>query len=78
MTILSQLEDREIGFSAEEGKFPYLPAEMVNKAWPLIFGTVINSPCLTVTTAITGTTLTPVGILAGQDLMLDLPTSNDC
>ncbi len=77
VTILSQLEDREIGFSAEEGSFPYLPAEMVNKAWPLIFGTVMNSPCLTVTTAITGTTLTPVGILAGQDLMLDLPTSND-
>ena len=77
VTILSQLEDREIGFSPEEGNFPYVPAEMVNKAWPLIFGTVINSPCIRVTNAITGTTLTPVGILAGQELMLDLPTSYD-
>ena len=53
VTILSQLEDREVGFSAEEGQFKYLPAEMVNKPWPLIFGTVINNPCLPVTTAIT-------------------------
>ena len=57
VTILSQLEDREVGFSAEEGQFEYLPAEMVSKPWPLIFGTVINNPCLEVTTAITGTTL---------------------
>ncbi len=28
-TIISQLEDREIGFSAEEGQFPYLPADLV-------------------------------------------------
>jgi len=77
VTILSQLEDREVGFSAEEGQFQYLPAEMVSKPWPLIFGTVINNPCLAVTTAITGTTLTPVGILAGDELMLSLPSSSD-
>jgi hypothetical protein len=77
LTILAQLEDREIGFSAEEGGFTYLPADMVNKTWPLIFGTVVNNPCLEISTAITGTTLTPVGILAGQALMDDLPTSSD-
>jgi len=77
VTILSQLEDREVGFSAEEGQFKYLPAEMVNKPWPLIFGTVINNPSLSVTTAITGTTLTPVGILAGAELMLSLPSANN-
>ncbi len=27
---VSQLEDREIGFSAEEGQFPYLPADEAN------------------------------------------------
>jgi len=75
VTLLSQLEDREIGFSAEEGQFQYLPAEMVSKPWPIIFGTVINNPCLPVTTAISGTTLTPVGILAGDQQMLSLPTS---
>ena len=76
LTILSQLEDREIGFSAEEGGFEYLPASMVNKPWPVIFGTVINNPALRVEPAITGTTLTPVGILAGDDLMLSLPSAN--
>jgi len=64
-TIISQLEDKEIGFSAEEGQFPYLPADLVGKAWPMIFGTVQDSPALQVNYAITGTTLTPVGVIAG-------------
>jgi hypothetical protein len=65
--ILSQLEDREVGFSAEEGQFPYLPADLVGKPWPMIFGTVINSPCLQINQAVKGTTLTGVGILTGVD-----------
>jgi hypothetical protein len=65
-TIISQLEDKEVGFSAEEGQFPYLPADLVGKAWPLIFGAVQDSPALQVNHAVTGTTLTPVGIIAGQ------------
>ena len=77
LTILSQLEDREIGFSADEGEFKYLPASMCNKPWPVIFGTVINNPALLVQPAITGTTLTPVGILEGEDLMLSLPSKAD-
>jgi len=77
VTILTQLEDREIGFSAEEGAFEYLPADMVNKPWPIIFGKVLNNKCLAVSTAISGTTLTPVGILAGENETLALPTSFD-
>jgi hypothetical protein len=77
ITILTQLEDREIGFSAEEGAFEYLPADMVNKPWPLIFGKVLNNKCLGVSTAISGTTLTPVGILAGENETLELPVSFD-
>ena len=38
---------------------------MINKPWPVIFGTVINNPTLRVDPLITGTTMTPVGILAG-------------
>ena len=77
LTILSQLEDREIGFSADEGEFKFLPASMCNKPWPIIFGTVMNNPTLFVQPAITGNTLTPVGILAGQDLLLSLPSTVD-
>jgi hypothetical protein len=76
-TVLSQLEDKEIGFSAEEGQFPYLPADMVGKAWPMIFGTVMNCPALQVNKAVTGTTLTGVGILSGLDLWAKLPDGAD-
>ena len=64
-TILSQLEDKEIGFSAEEGQFPYLPADMVGKAWPMIFGTVVNCPTLQVNKAVTGTRSPAWASLAG-------------
>jgi hypothetical protein len=76
-TILSQLEDKEIGFSAEEGQFPYLPADMVGKAWPMIFGKVVNCPALQVNKAVTGTTLTSVGILSGMDLWASLSDGAD-
>jgi len=64
-TIVSQLEDKEVGFSAEEGQFPYLPADMVGKPWPMIFGLVQDCPALQINHAIMGTTLEGVGILAG-------------
>ncbi len=76
-TILSQLEDKEIGFSAEEGQFPYLPADMVGKAWPMIFGKVVNCPTLQVNKAVTGSTLTGVGILSGMDLWAALSDGAD-
>ena len=41
---------------------------MVGKAWPMIFGKVMNCPALQVNKAVTGTTLTGVGILSGLDL----------
>jgi hypothetical protein len=76
-TLVSQLEDREIGFSAEEGQFPFLPADMVGKAWPLIFGTVKDCPALQVNQAVQGTTLTGVGIISGLNEMLAQPIYED-
>jgi hypothetical protein len=76
-TILSQLEDKEIGFSAEEGQFPYLPADMVGKAWPMIFGKVVNCPALQVNKAVSGTTLTATGILSGMQLWETLSDGAD-
>lgn len=43
-TVLNSLENREFGFSAEEGQFPYLPPTMVGKAWPVVFGKVASVP----------------------------------
>lgn len=47
--VLSQLEEREIGFSAEEGKFDFLPENLVGQAWPIVFGTVAGSKLLSIT-----------------------------
>lgn len=41
--IVSQLEDREVGFSPEEGSFAYLPSGQIGKPWPIVFGTVAGS-----------------------------------
>ncbi len=40
LTILSKLEDVEIGFSPEEGQFTGLGSDYVGKPWPMCFGTV--------------------------------------
>ena len=76
-TVISQLEDKEIGFSAEEGQFPYLPADLVGKAWPMIFGTVQDCPALQINKAVTGITLTGVGIISGQSIYLDRTATED-
>lgn len=47
-SVISKAEDREVGFSPEEGQFPFLPPAMVGQAWPLIFGTVAKLPTIRV------------------------------
>ncbi len=60
-TIVSRLEDVEIGFSAEEGDFNWVPRDLVGKAWPMPFGTPLDYPALPVQNAITGILLDPIG-----------------
>lgn len=71
--ILSALDDGEFGFSAEEGEFPLVPRELVGKAWPVVFGTVLDYPALQITKAVTGSTLSGLGILSGKDLQMSVP-----
>ncbi len=40
ITILSKIEDVEVGFSPEEGQFTKLGNDYAGKAWPMCFGTV--------------------------------------
>ena len=65
-TVVSQLEDKEVGFSAEEGDFDYIPDSIVGKVWPSIFGKVMDVPALRFTDAIRGTNLCGVGIITGS------------
>ncbi len=44
--VVSKLDDFEVGFSAEEGDFPWIPPEIIGKAWPLTFGSPDKVPAL--------------------------------
>lgn len=77
--VVSQLEDKEFGFSVEEGEFLYIPRTLVGKPWPVIFGKCLDVPALRINQAITGSTLCGVGILSGDDLQEQVPLGGtDC
>ncbi len=64
ITVLSQIEDLECGFSAEEGNFSFIPADLVGKAWPQVFGLVYDYPALFLGAAVEGTLLQPIGFVS--------------
>lgn len=47
--VITKLEDREIGFSAEEGQFDFIPSSLIGKAWPIVFGKVAGLKLLPLT-----------------------------
>jgi hypothetical protein len=61
-SIVNRIEDAEVGFSAEEGEFSFLPEDLIGKAWPLVFGTCINVPALKAVPIASGTLASGVGI----------------
>lgn len=46
ITIMTVLENREIGFSPDESYFNLVGHNLIGQAWPIIFGTVTQSPLL--------------------------------
>jgi hypothetical protein len=46
--VLSKLQEKQVGFSMEEGDFPNIPDEALGKAWPLVFGQVCHLPAVKV------------------------------
>jgi len=74
---VSELEDKEFGFSAEEGQFEFLPSDLVGKPWPSVFGLECDVPALQVNKAVTGTLLCPIGIVSGQNKHLAVPLGGD-
>jgi hypothetical protein len=61
-TVISKIEDIEVGFSIEEGLFPRPPKDLVGKPWPLCFGKVLNVPALRINSVMEGTLATGNGI----------------
>lgn len=62
LSVVSQLEDKDVGFSPEEGAFPDLPDDMVGKIWPECFGTSIHQKAIQVDFKHSGTLGDPVGL----------------
>lgn len=61
-TVISQLEDKEVGFSPEEGLFPDLPDDMIGKTWPECFGTTVHQKGIQMDYVIRGTLGEPIGM----------------
>lgn len=62
VSVVSQLEDKDVGFSPEEGAFPDLPDDMVGKLWPECFGTTVHAKAIQVDFKHSGTLGEPVGL----------------
>jgi hypothetical protein len=67
-SILTKLEEKQVGFSMEEGDFPNIPEEALGKAWPLVFGQVCHLPAVQVRAPRRGYLLRGEGI---RDFTLD-------
>ena len=50
-----------------------VPAPLLGKRFPMIFGEVDNAPTVQMETPVTGALLQPLGTLAGQELLLQFP-----
>lgn len=60
--VATKLDDREVGFTVEEGDFTNVPEILIGKAWPLVFGTVVNAPVVQMDEIPTGTLRVSYGI----------------
>ena len=63
--IVSQLEDKEFGFSPEEGDLDFIPDNLIGQTWPSIFGTPRDVPVVRIGEAVLGSTLAGLGITTG-------------
>ena len=73
VTILSQLELVETDTTVEESMTGPVPAPLLGKRFPMIFGEVDNAPTVQMETPVTGALLQPLGTLAGQEMLLQFP-----
>lgn len=62
-TALSTLEEREIGFSPEEGDFDFVSPDLEGQPWPLVFGNCLHVPAQKVKQVTAGSLAEDVGIV---------------
>ncbi len=64
-SVLSQIEDKEFGFTPEEGDFTFIPDDLIGTPWPSCFGYPKNVPALRIGESVQGTTLAGTGCITG-------------
>jgi hypothetical protein len=77
---VTQIEDVEVGFSVEDGKFKIFPPKLIGKAWPIVFGFVEGVPALSIIEApsgITGEGIAVVDDTVWQKELDDLDTQRE-
>ena len=60
--VVTKIDDEQVGFIVEDGNFTNVPTYVMNKTWPLIFGTVIDMPCVQMDEIPKGTLAQAIGI----------------
>lgn len=58
ISVVTEVEGREIGFSPESGFFAFVDPDVIGKPWPICFGEVVRVPAQRITPRIEGGSLT--------------------
>lgn len=61
-TIVSKIEDKEVGWSVEMGTYSSLPLKLIGQPWPMVFGTVYHVPGMALQEIPTAFITQPFGI----------------
>ncbi len=69
---LTRVEEKEVGFSPEQGYIQDLPIEMIGRPWPFGFGSIIKYPAIRINYTPTAVTTEPIGL---HDYSLDTELS---
>ena len=73
LSIVSQLENQECGYTTDMYLGGVLPSTVPNDAWPMVFGTVENNKAVQIIPPVTGTTMSAIGVLGGLEALLEAP-----
>ncbi len=60
--VMTRIDDIQAGFTVEDGQFLNIPRILVGKAWPVVFGTVLDMPTIQMDEMPSGTTRIDIGI----------------
>ena len=66
--IVSVIEDKQLGYSPEEGEFDFISDDAIGVPWPLGFGNVVRVPAAKITDGVRGRTLSHYGQITIPEL----------